>query len=148
MMAEAIRWQDLKADSGHWFGLQVEVPNDLNQSAARKPDLRLETCYPQRIKLAQGSVTLLWATICEDYSGVRILKSMAEFTPAIPPTAIDSALIERINALDKNQRLPAWSRFFAQTLATASAGAFLYPGLWVFKELAPVGGSDPLPRVD
>ncbi|MDB5868304.1 MAG: hypothetical protein JWP96_636 [Polaromonas sp.] len=129
----AIRWQDIKADSGRWLGLQVEVADGVNPRASRKPDMRLETCFPQRIKLMQGSVTLLWATVCEDYYGVRILKSMEKFTSAIPPGAMDSALIERLGVLDKNCRLPAWSRFFAQTLAAASAGAFLHPGLWFFK---------------
>ena len=132
-MAAAMRWKDIEADSGHWLGLQVEVAGGVNPRAARKPQIRLETCFPHRIKLVQGPISLLWATVCENHYGVRILKSMEAFTPTIPPRALDSAQIEQISALDKSRRLPAWSRFFAQTLATASAASFLYPGLWCFQ---------------
>jgi len=128
-----MHWKDIEADSGHWLGLQVEVAGGVNPRASRKPEIRLETCFPQRIKLVQGPTSLLWATVCENHYGVRILKSMEAFTPVIPHGVLGSAQIEKISALEENRRLPAWSRFFAQTLATASAASFLYPGLWYFK---------------
>lgn len=143
-----LRWKDLEADTGHWLGLAVEAsqPDD----APRSPACRLETGANGRIRLMQGQTPLLWATLCHDYAGVHLLRTQARAPHPVPADAIASATIEAHKALAEKDRLPAWSRLFAQALAR-SEDAFLYPGLWLFAGVRPQRQtwqftSEPLPR--
>ena len=129
-----LRWRDLQDDAEHWYGLAVDVLP--HTDTARKPALRLETGDNQRIRLMQGTTPLLWATVQRSYYGAHLLKSFATFAPPIAPEALTSQIVQQHSALDAALRLPAWSRFFAQTLAT-SRSAFLYPAQWCFYGVQP-----------
>lgn len=131
------RWKDIETDAGRWFGLALDCPpHDPPAGSAPRPALRLETGARNRIKLVQGDVPLLWATLCDDYAGVHVLRSFAPARAPIPPAAIDAAVVERHAAIAPALRLPAWSRFFARVLSESPA-AFLYPGLWMLAGVWP-----------
>lgn len=133
-------WKDLETDAGDWLGLALHCRAGDGSS---KPALRLESGNNGRIRLVQhegaGSdpVPRFWATLCRDYYSVYWLRSDAPVASPITATTLDAAVVERHAALPPAQRLAAWSRFFAETIARGPA-SFLYPGLWMFMAARPV----------
>lgn len=132
-------WKDLKTDAGEWLGLALECRSG---SSGSRPALRLEAGHNGRIRLVQqdpeqtAPVTRFWATVLNDWYGVHWLRSDAAAAAPVPPSALDSAAIERLAALPSGQRLAAWSRVFADAVAQGPA-SFLHAGLWVFMGMRP-----------
>jgi len=131
-------WKDITTDAQHWYGLAVQVdaensaaPAAANTRSSLKPDLRLESGTNSRLQLMQGDTPLFWATLARGYEGVYLLKSFAEFASPVAPGTVDSAVVEKIKRLAPADRLPAWSRVFAQAL-TDNASSLIHPGLWLF----------------
>ena len=139
-----LHWKDLETDSGQWFGLALQCRAD--DGRHRKPPLRLESGANGRIRLVQergGSAepaVRFWATLLDDYAGVHWLRGDDEADSPVPASMLDSATVERHAALPQAQRLPGWSRVFAQALAKGPA-SFLYPGLWVLMGMRPQAGA-------
>ncbi|MEI2454821.1 hypothetical protein [Lysobacter firmicutimachus] len=139
-----LHWKDLETDGGQWFGLALQCRMD--DGRHRKPPLHLESGDNGRIRLVQEcagsdeSVVRFWATLLSDYEGVYWLRGADEAPAPVPASTLDSAIVERHAALPQAQRLPGWSRVFAQALAEGPA-SFLYPGLWVLMAMRPKPGT-------
>ena len=130
-----LRWKDLESDGESWYGLAIDVTPAEN--SLRRPPLRLETGANGRIQLVQGDTPLLWGTLCQDYAGVHLLKTLACAPSAVPPEAIDSAVIEQITGQPREMRLRHWSRHFATILAH-SPHTFFYEGRWLLAGVGPL----------
>lgn len=139
----SFHWKDIEGDSGRWLGLAIECQDD---GGFRKPALRMESGDNGRMRLVQDvpgaaePAALFWATQLAEFAGVQLLRSDAEVEAPVAPSALDSAAVERHAVLPATQRLPSWSRVFAQALSEGPA-SFLHPGRWLFMGARPTAGA-------
>jgi hypothetical protein len=138
----ALHWKDLEDPAtGEWQGLLLQCPPP---PGSRAPGTRLLSGGNGRLQWMCGGQTVFWATQCDDYSGVWLIRALPDLPPhALPVDAIDSAQVERGKAWAGGDAwFKHWSRFFASQLRDRP-GSFLHHGQWLMRGLRPATASMP-----
>ena len=120
-------WKDIDDSGKNWVGLAMAV-----ELRDEKPQMYLQSGNNTRIRLMNHEQPVFWATICDYYSGVWLLKSYVDWKKeCMPISPITSQDIEQAKGLEGIEKLKHWSKYFARQLQNNQT-SFLYEGLWLF----------------
>lgn len=124
-------WKDLHDRNHAWLGLDLHSPTPLAQ-----PVMEMHSGHHGRMALSLRGVSLFWASMLKDYSGVWLVLNTEHPDPQglLPP--VTSQALESIRRSGPAPWIGEWCRYFARQLLSSDA-LQLPAGRWLLRPMLP-----------